>query len=205
MSDGLEERVEALEEFKEQVIADRNTYRSEVIQPALQELRQGRDDAREERAELRATVEILQRQLRELEAKQESLLGLAEGESGGPKKRAADLRMGLIRRAEARSGPNEGTAAMHYREVQNFFAENGHGEVKKPECYQAMKDAAEADGFKQIESGKTLNGTDVRAVVVDLANLPSSVEDVTSSNPTTGEGSGTAVNTDELGQELTSD
>lgn len=61
MTGDLEERVEALEDFKEKILDDRNTYRSEVIQPTFEELREVRDDACEERAELRVSVEILQR------------------------------------------------------------------------------------------------------------------------------------------------
>lgn len=197
--------LEELAEFREDLLEDRDRYREQVIQPQLEELREQRDDAREERAELKAQVEMLTKRNRELEAKLDSVIGLAEDETGGPEKRKTDLRMGLIRRAEAKSDANAGRAAMHWKDVQHFFADQGYGEVVKPLCYDAMEDAACADGFQLLEDGKQKDGRDVRAVAVDLEELPDTVGDVISSGATTGETTRTASNAGDTEEKLTSD
>lgn len=181
--DRVAELEEQFQQFKQDLLEDRDRFRSEVLLPRIEDLEEQRDDAREERAELKAQVEMQSKRIQDLERRLQGLVGLAEDETGGPEKRKTDLRMGLIRRAEAKSDANAGRAAMHYKEVQHYFAEIGHGDVSKPDCYKAMEDAAAGEGYKL--NTKQKNGREVKAVVVDLEKLPSSAADATSRNPTT--------------------
>lgn len=182
-------RTHPAEQVENDIMADVNGHREHTIRPALDELR---DLA----ADLEAAsddIDGLREKTASLEAKLESLAGLAEGETGGPAKRAMDLRLALKRRAESQTGSTAGKVVMHYADVQNLFADLGYGEVKKPECYRAMKDAA--DGVTEDDSGvpgievedgiATKNGQDVRGVRLRLDALP---EHGLSSGATTGDG-----------------
>lgn len=182
----LAELREEFETLKESLLADRQSFRENVFKPKMQELETRCDDAREQREEHQEELDQLRSRVTELEAKMDSVVGLAEGERGTPQKRSGDLRLGLIRRAKARSGVGEGKAAMHWQDVQDFFAETGYGEVKKPECYKAMSDAAEAEGFVVKDDAKELRGRMSKAIRVELSALPENAELLHSSNPTTG-------------------
>lgn len=189
--DDLAERVAALEEDVEAIITDRETYRSEVLGPRLDELAAARDDAHDHRAELAATLEAVRERVRELEAELASLTGLADDETSTPKKRALDLRQGLIQ--EARATADATVAAMHWEDVKRFFARNGHGDISKPDCYKAMRWAAGEDetiqdspAFWTEEEKLRKNGRDVRAICVDTDALPNSTAHKDGSNPTTG-------------------
>lgn len=187
-TDELEDRVEQLEqelnETRESLKSMVRSHQQQVVGPALDGLRSDRDDAREQRAELEDAVAELRDRVRDLEVGIDSVIGLAGGESGGPDKRCADLRLGLIRAAEAQ--PDRTTAAKHWRDVQDFFAEHGHGEVSKPLCFKAMDDAAEYVGFRLAEKHLVLpSGRDGRAIVVDTDELPTSASQTASNNITT--------------------
>jgi hypothetical protein len=176
MSDGdhlgdFEQRLDALETSQARTI-------SQLIKPALDELREDRDDARQERVELREQVRSLQQQVN-------AVYGLADDERSTPAKRAADLRMALIRRANSQTGPNGGRSSMHYKEVQDCFADIGHETVHAPECYDAMDEAALADGFSLGTKAK--NGEQIKAIRVDTEALPAGVA---ISDPTNGTGGG---------------
>jgi hypothetical protein len=182
--ENLAARVEDLEEALAGLRTDYEATRDHVLEPRLEDLEGGRDDAREERAELQAEIQDLRSQVTHLEAKLESVVGLADDQQTSPDKRVADLRQGLIRRAEARAEDEPDKAAMHYREVRNFFAEHGHGEVSKPDCYKAMEDAADdAPGFS-LGKKASPKGNQVKAVRVELDALRAEYR---SRNPTTRE------------------
>ena len=169
----LEQRVEALETSQSRTI-------SQFIKPSLEDLRDTCDDARQERVELREHVAALQQQV-------DAVYGLAEGERSTPAKRAADLRMALIRRAQNSTGPNAGRASMYYKEVQECFADLGHDTVHRPECMRAIEDAAEADGFS-IGTKTSAHGNEVKSIRVDTDALPAGVA---CSGPTTQDTVGT--------------
>lgn len=163
----LAERVDALETSQSRTI-------NQFVKPAIGGLREDRDDARQQRVELREHVAMLQQQI-------DAVYGLAEGERSTPAKRAADLRMALIRRAQNSTGPNAGRASMYYKEVQECFADLGHDTVHRPECMRAITEAAEADGFS-IGTKTSQHGNQVKAIRVDIEALPSTVA---CSGPTT--------------------
>jgi hypothetical protein len=173
----LEKRVDALETSQARTI-------SEFVKPALDELREDRDDARDERVELRERLDALQQQL-------DAVYGLADDERSTPAKRAADLRLALIRRAQNSTGPNAGRASMYYREVQECFADLGHETVHRPECMRAMEDAAHADGF-EIATKTSDHGNEVKAIRVDTDALP---RGIACSDPTTRPTPGTGRDT----------
>jgi hypothetical protein len=188
MTDDLAERVEQLEEKVEGLKGVHDQYKEQFVKPRINELQQARDDAREERAELAEDVQALRERVRDLEVGIDSVIGLAEDESGGPDKRCADLRLGLIRVVESRADST--TAGKHWKGVQAFFAEQGHGDVSKPLCYRAMDAAAEYQGFSLKEDAMTLpSGRTGRAIVVDTDRLPDSGV-VTASNDVTTRESG---------------
>lgn len=182
--DALEERLEELEADLDAQHEDRMAYRQQVLHPRLDEADEARDDLTEQVGELKDTVQRLRDRVRDLEAGYESVLGLAEDKQSSPDKRCADLRLGLIRTAEAKADSR--TAAKHYKAVQSFFAEHGHGEVKKAEVYKAMQQAAEYDGFSLRDDELVLpSGRSGRAIVVDLDALPARVTQENSSDATT--------------------
>lgn len=166
-------------------------YRSTVIKPRFNQVNDQLDAAADERAEILEVVENLQSQVNRLESKMEALMGVEDPAASNPQKRCQDLRNALMRRAEARSDDGEGKAAMYYKEVQDLFADTGHGEVKKPECFKAMEDASDAAGF--FETSKTSqHGNEVKAVAVNMADLAA---DAGGSNPTTRNGVSAATDT----------
>ena len=175
--EGLKERVDALEISQARTISD-------FVKPALGELREDRDDARQQRVELRERLDALQQQI-------DAVYGLADDERSTPAKRAADLRLALIRRARNSTGPSAGRASMYYREVQECFADLGHETVHRPECMRAMEDAAHADGFS-IGTKTSDHGNEVKAIRVDTDALP---RGIACSDPTTRPTPGTGRDT----------
>lgn len=172
----FEQRLDALETSQARTI-------SQLIKPALDELREARDDARQERVELRERINALQQQL-------DAVYGLADDERSTPAKRAADLRTALIRRAQHSTGPSAGRASMYYKEVQECFADLGHETVHRPECMRAMEDAAHADGFS-MGTKTSEHGNEVKAVRVDTESLP---RGIACSDPTTPDTPGAGQN-----------
>lgn len=197
----LRERLDDLEGDLQNVIDERESYRKQVLNPRLDTLDVARDDAQTQRAELQANLETAWQRIESLEAELDSLVGLTDEETGGPQKRAVDLRKGLIREAREVGGPDDTAATMHYKEVQRFFAQTGHGEVKKPDCYKAMRWAAgesdrvdDSPAFWLEDDKRELNGRSVRAICVDVSDLPTVGGLDASRNPTTGETATTGVN-----------
>jgi len=202
--DQLEERLDELEEYVEFVQDDLDTWRADVYRPARKEAAANRDDARSERVELQAAVGALQSRVAELERTLDSVVGVEDATDSNPTKRANDLRLALVRDAENRSDQHAGHSQMWWREVQQFFAQTGHGEVSKPDCYKAMRWAAGTDAAPEamqpgegfaMTSKTNGDGREVQAVSVavddlERAQLPSYAEsdvEPASSSPTTGE------------------
>jgi len=181
--DDLEDRVEALEEALESVRDSQSAYRDQIVKPRLDGLEDTRDDAREERAELKETVQTLEQEVAGLRAELRSIAGVGESEDTSPDKRVADLRQAMIRRAKARTDGGQGYTSLWWQEVQNLFADLGHGEICKPDCYKAMREGAKGTGF---EMGSTHNsdGREVKAICLNVDELPALDA---SRTPTTGE------------------
>lgn len=156
----------------------------QTILPRIEALEAASDDAREERAELQQAVSDLQQTVAMMESRLDSLAGLAEDQETNPEKRVQDLREAMIRRAEARE-QNEADGypriKMWWREIQDLFADYGHGEISKPDCYKAMTEAAEAPGFEE-SSKYNEHGNNVKAIRLDLDVLRT---ETGSSDPTT--------------------
>lgn len=182
MTDNETDRIDELEDEIEFVDQKHQQRTEQVTKPRLAELEQHSDDARQERAELFALVEDLQERVAELDQRLTDMAGLAEDQQSNPDKRVSDLRQSMIRRAKARSDTDGfEKVALYYQEVQDIFAELGHGEISRPDCYKAMDDLAESDGF-EIGKKSSADGNRVKAIRLDLAELRASAA---CRNPTT--------------------
>jgi len=201
----LADRVAELEQKVEYINADQENWRTQVYQERTEQAAQERAELRQMCEELRATVETLSQRTDALEATLETVVGVDDASDSNPEKRATDLRLALVRDAEQRTDSHAGKAQMWWREVQQFFARTGHGDITKPDCYKAMKwaagdpdDAPESmrpgRGF-QLTDKQNPNGQDVMAVAVNVdeianAGLPSYADsgvETPSRSPTTGE------------------
>lgn len=199
----MADRIAELEQKLEYLNADIDNWRTQVYQPRADSADAERAELQREAQELRATVDTLGQRVDALEATLDSVVGVDDATDSNPTKRANDLRLALVRDAEQRSDSHAGRAQMWWREVQQFFARTGHGDISKPDCYKAIKwaagdpdDAPErmqpGRGF-QLTSKQNPNGQDVMAVAVDIdeiaaAELPSYADsgvEAPSSDPTT--------------------
>ena len=202
------DRVDELEEYAEFIADNFDEWRDTRYRRDREEAAAERDDARTERVELQAAVDTLERRVSELERKMDSLIGVDDAADSNPRKRANDLRLALLRDAEERSDQHAGKSQMWWEEVQRLFAQIGHGNVAKPDCYKAMEWAAGVDGaptsFQRSADGFELTkktnekGNEVKAVSVDAetASYADTALEAPSSNPTTTEGGRPAMETD---------
>jgi len=71
---------------------------------------------------------------------------------------------------------------MWWREVRDTFEDLGHGTVSKPDCYKAIDDVADRDGFGETTKVSPDSGQRVTAVMVELDALNAAES---SRNPTT--------------------
>jgi cell division septum initiation protein DivIVA len=177
------------------------TYREHNIKPRFASINDELETATSQRRDLEEQMASLQSQVNRLEGKVESLMGVSEPSATNPEKRCQDVRNALMRRAEARSDDGAGRAAVSYQDVQDMLADAGHGEVKRPECYKAMKDAAGADGFTMTKK-TSRHGNQVKAVSVNLADLAA---DSGCSNPTTRDTGSAATDTPNGGVQSNTD
>jgi len=65
-----------------------------------------------------------------------------------PPKRAAALREAMIRACGDSAGSLSGGVTWWWQEVRDQLASHGHGDFSKPVYHDAMKDAADLDGFE---------------------------------------------------------
>jgi hypothetical protein len=201
----IDDRIAELEDKLEYLNNDIENWREQVYRPRAQTADDERAGLERECQELRATVQTLGSRVDALEATLDSVVGVDDATDSNPTKRANDLRLALVRDAKQRSDSHSGKAQLWWKEVRRFFAQTGHGDVSKPDCYKAMRWAAgDADdapermqpgrGF-QLTQKQNENGQDVLAVAVDVdeiasAELPSYADsgvEAPSSDPTTGE------------------
>lgn len=120
-------------------------------------------------------VDELEAQVNELNQRMESFIGLAEDERSTPAKRAADLRDAMIRASE-NSSSISGGVKWWKDEVAEHLATIGHEGLHKPDLYDAMEDAATADGFAMTTKHVRTNGRQmkVKAIRLDPDDLPTS-------------------------------
>ncbi|NHN49990.1 hypothetical protein G9464_20690 [Halostella sp. JP-L12] len=161
---------------------DSNTRDEEEIQTLRARVRKVEDYSKEylksrvdtledENQMLRKELEHLRAELEETKQEIEAFTGPSGGRSP-PEKRAADLKHALIRAAEEASNAsvNKAGAKKHYRDAWESLAEAGHTDLNKPDVYDAMEDAAEAEGF--FLGQKSCDGRKIKAVGVKLDELP---------------------------------
>lgn len=125
------------------------------------------DDLEEQLDDRDTTIEELQDRIRALEAQLEVLGGLADTQQTTPEKRAVDLAVGMIRRAENRS---DRRIALYYKEVKDLLTDYGHEGLHDPQAFGAMEDVADCQGFGEIQVQR--DGRTVKAVGVNLDELP---------------------------------
>lgn len=144
-------------------------WREHTITPRFEALEEQSDDARADRAELRAMVEDVQNQIANLRFEVEQIKGLGDNQESNPAARVRDLRSTMIQRAKSlKSRPG---IKLWWEEVQEVFVDLNHGEIRAPECYAAMEDAAEADGF-EMTTKVNGNGNEVKAIRLKTTALP---------------------------------
>jgi hypothetical protein len=164
--DSLEARIDDIQAYQDQ-------YIKEHVVPKLGRV----DDMEAQIDELKAMVEKQDELL-------ESVVGLAHGETSSPEKRAVDTAMILIRRAKNRV--DEDKYLMWYREIQDSLADHGHGPpVYNQWVFDAMDAVAEAPGFG-LTTTVNPDGREVKALKVDLAELPDSGREAVSNEIITG-------------------
>lgn len=134
--------------------------------------------------EVRRRLEDLEDQVAELQSELESVAGVSDGEPSTKEKRAIDLAMALIRRARNRA--DEDRYAMWKDDVKDALLDLGHGpDIHKPWIYDAMEAVATAPGFGWTTITNP-DGREVKAVKVNLAELPSESRSAVSNDITTG-------------------
>lgn len=189
--EALEEEVQELRQTTQSVNDDHDSRYNHVIKPRLNDLKEASDDAREERAELGATVQELQTTVAQQQARLKLMAGVDDETQSSPEKRVEDIRDAMIDRADARGESGSYSRIKLWRkEIEDLLVDRGHGSWSKPVYQKAMKKAAEAPGF---EMAKKVNedGREVMAVAVDTEVLR---EEIGSSDPTTGKGVSPAQN-----------
>lgn len=150
----LKMRVSDLDDYAKEFLASRISSNEDEI------------DALHDRIdELEATVE-------HLDSEMESFIGVSENQRSTPEKRAADLRQAMIR--AARNTSAEKGVKWWKDNVAEHLAAVGHKDLHKPDYYDAMEDAAEADGFEETTKTVTKDGRtwDAKAIRVTLSELP---------------------------------
>jgi len=175
-----EPTVEDLQAEIQSVRETQQAIRESSIKPRMERLKERADEAAQERDVLAERVDSLEETVAQLRAELGALAGLADDQETNPDKRASDLAHVLIRRANAR----DGTAAMWWKEVRDTFEDLGHGTVSKPDCYKAMSDVGDRDGFGETTKHSPDSGQRVQAVSVKLDDLNAAAG---SRNPTTSE------------------
>jgi polyhydroxyalkanoate synthesis regulator phasin len=175
-----EQTIKDLQAEIQSVRETQQAIRESSIKPRIERLQERANQAAQERDALAERVDGLEELVAQLRAELGALAGLADDQDTNPDKRAADLAHVLIRRANAR----DGTAAMWWKEVRDTFEDLGHGQVSKPDCYKAMDDVADRDGFAETKKHSPDSGQRVQAVKVELDALNTAG---TSRNPTTSE------------------
>ena len=158
-------------------VNDLEAKREQVFEPKL--------DGQSETVDLlEARVEQLEAENKQLRADLDSLGELGADKQSTPKKRMLDLRKLLLNKAKVdyESG-GDGLVGWTYSQVIDHLESNGHGTVYPAQAYDAMEDAAEADGFGH---GKNANGEAV--VRVNWTELPAydAVNDINNAEGVTG-------------------
>lgn len=156
-TDDLEDLVQSLAAR----VDDLEAKRDQVLEPKI-------DRQAETIADLEQRVERLEGEKKQLRAQLDSLGELGADKQSTPKKRMLDLRQMLMNKAKAdyETG-GDGMVAWTYSQVVDALESNGHGKVYAAQAYDAMEDAADADGF-----GHGKDEGDNKVVRVNWTALP---------------------------------
>ena len=131
------------------------------------------EDQRERIDELEATMEDLAAQVEGVNQRVSSVIDADGRDDSSPPKRAAALREALIRACGDSAGSLSGGVTWWWKEVRDQLASHGHGDFSKPVYHDAMKDAAELDGFEQTTKFVITGGQkrEVNAIAVDPSKV----------------------------------
>lgn len=149
---------EALKEQHKEFQQALRSYTEQVIQPQISELEE--------------TVEAQAERIAELEDSLNCVVAPEDVEETEHETRVTAVREMLRRRSVARE---HGTVSMHYDDVQDRLAENGHGEVYAQQAYRIMDKAGQKDGYAYT---KDSSGQRVLRFSRDAVNGPPAVNDV---------------------------
>lgn len=148
----LGERVEALEGMLNGFVKGDLTDRVEALAQRVTKLEQENEVQAEELSALQNRLDLF--------------TDLAEDAQSTPALRATHIRDALVKRAEA----GDGHATMTYAEVADTLTDRGHGQIHRPQAYQAIEDAAAQEGF-QVTTAQSTHGNEVRAIGVNLERI----------------------------------
>ena len=191
-----QEQIEDLHDRIDAVKDDGLAYREHVVEPQLDSLTSKLDEALDRLDDLEAEKQEFRDRIEQLDHQIENLIGVDDADRSTHDKRVRDVRAAMIRRAEAkadtRSDTIEGKIAFYYKDVQNVLADHGHGQIHREQAHRIMDDIEDVDGFTEGTKRST-HGNDVRAIRLDLAELPAYARRHNVTTPETGEGVESAV------------
>lgn len=131
------------------------------------------EDQREAIENLEATVESLAAEVEGVNQRVSSVIDADGRGDSSPSKRAAALREALIRACGQSAGSISGGVTWWWQEVRDQLASHGHGDFSKPVYHDAMKDAAELDGFERTTKYVITGGQkrEVNAIAVNPSKV----------------------------------
>jgi len=132
-----------------------------LLLPQLEDQQEAMEAKDQRIAELEATVE-------RLDSKLQSIVDVDDKSESTPDNRPVALREAMMRAASDRL--NGSGVKWWWQEVEEHLATHGHGGFSKPTYHDAMKDAAEKDGFT-MTTKEVLTGGQRREVHAIKVNV----------------------------------
>lgn len=128
---------------------------------------------REQIKNLKSVADDLAAEIEELNERMSNIIDADGRGDSSPSKRAAALREALIRACGDSAGSLSGGVTWWWREVRDQLASHGHGDFSKPVYHDAMRDAANLEGFKQTTKLVITGGQkrEVNAVAVNPSKV----------------------------------
>lgn len=173
----LRELSAEFDEFRRYVAEDSINPRIRELELAVERLQAENDELHEKIGEQNERIDGLVETIN-------ISMGVNEPSESTPETRARDLRLAMIKQAEYRNDTFSGQIKWWKDEVESHLIDYGHGGFSKPVYYQAMEDAADAQGFT-MDTKQNPDGRTVDAIRLNPGELP---PEMASNQLTTGKG-----------------
>lgn len=158
----LDQRIDGLEgvlgAFRERI---------DELEQENEELRGRVEDTRQELEETKNDLERFRQWRDDVEARVSTVTGVDSEEQSTAELRRKDLRTALINRAKT----NNGKSSMYYKEIEEVYADNGHGKVSREQIFRDMEAVEKGDGF-DIDTKHSRKGNKVKAIRLNGDELP---------------------------------